>query len=178
MSVLRFAGRRAAWAVAGCVAAAWFVGCACKPDPPHEMLFSPVAKGLAGPADNSYCYVCHINYKNEPLAKRHRDGGVGCDKCHGWSDDHCSDEDGLTPPKVMYPKEKINGSCLQCHNAMKTVDLAALNAKLAAGQKKHCTDCHGSHSLAVRTRRWDKATGKLIYDDGVRMIGKSKMTGP
>jgi hypothetical protein len=29
---------------------------------------------------------------------------------------------------------------------------------------KVCTDCHGSHKLKVRTRMWDKETGKLIME--------------
>ena len=37
-----------------------------------------------------------------------------------------------------------------------------------------CTDCHGMHRMAHRTRRWDKITRKLIKDDGVRMMEERK----
>ena len=128
-----------------------------------------------GPADNNFCYVCHTNMKPEPLAAQHRKGGVGCMKCHGFSDAHSGDEDGLTPPQVMFPRDRVNRSCTQCHNGYRTVDLAALDATLRASAKPCCTDCHGEHRLTIRTRRWDKATGKLVYDDGVRMTSKSGM---
>ena len=39
----------------------------------------------------------------------------------------------------------------------------------AAGPKGRCTRCHGSHGIPVRTRRWDKGTRKLVFDDGVRL---------
>ena len=39
--------------------------------------------------------------------------------------------------------------------------------------KDTCSDCHGEeHRLKVRTRIWDKKTGKLLKDDGVRMMQK------
>lgn len=110
-------------------------------------------------ADNSRCYVCHINYEDEALAFVHAQANIGCEQCHGSSDAHCSDEDNITPPDIMYPAEKINSSCKGCHPT----------AKLG-GSKKYCTDCHGEHRLSYRTRKWDKATGELIEDDKVRML--------
>lgn len=110
-------------------------------------------------ADNSRCHVCHINYEDEELAVVHARANIGCEQCHGGSDAHCNDEDNITPPDIMYPAEKINSSCKGCHPA----------AKLGGG-KKYCTDCHGRHRLAYRTRKWDKTTGELIEDDKVRML--------
>jgi len=109
-------------------------------------------------ADNSRCYVCHINYEEEALAVTHARANIGCEKCHGTCYAHCSDEDNITPPDIMYPPEKINSFCKGCHP----------QAKLSGG-KKYCTDCHGEHRLSYRTRRWDKTTGELIQDDKVRM---------
>jgi hypothetical protein len=40
----------------------------------------------------------------------------------------------------------------------------------SAKKNKYCTDCHGEHRLTIRTRQWDKNTGKLIEDDKVRMM--------
>lgn len=125
-----------------------------------------------GPADNSFCFVCHANYKKEKLTVRHAKAGVGCMKCHGSSDKHSSDEDGLTPPEIMYAKAAVNPACMACHARAKIQDVAAHKPVLAAtaAAPKVCTDCHGrGHRLKVRTRRWDKTTGKLIADDGVRM---------
>ena len=113
--------------------------------------------GLVG--DNSRCHVCHINYEDEELAVTHARASVGCERCHGASDAHCSDEDNITPPDIMYPLAKVNSSCKSCHP----------EGKLGGG-KKYCTDCHGEHRLSYRTRRWDKQTGELVEDDKVRML--------
>ena len=109
-------------------------------------------------ADNSRCYVCHINYEVEELTSMHAKADVGCERCHGTSDAHCSDKDNMTPPDIMYPADKVNSSCNSCHP----------DGKLGGG-KKYCTDCHGEHRLSHRTRRWDKATGKLIGEHEVQM---------
>ena len=110
-------------------------------------------------ADNSRCYVCHINFGEDKLTSIHAKADIGCERCHGASDAHCSDEDNITPPDIMYPAEKINSFCKSCHP----------DAKLG-GNKKYCTECHGEHRLSHRTRKWDKSTGKLIEDDKVRML--------
>ena len=145
------------------------IGWSCAVRPPHEPLGSPIEIAAAGPADNSFCYVCHLNFKKETLAQSHRPSGLGCASCHGYSDKHSSDEDGVTPPEVMYAQGKVNPSCVKCHNGYGTFAAAAEQAMWKASAKQYCTDCHGEHRLAVRTRRWDKVTGKLVYDDGVRM---------
>jgi len=114
----------------------------------------------AGPmADNSRCFVCHVNFDGEPLSVMHAKGDVGCEDCHGSSDKHCSDEDNITPPDRMFAKEAINEFCKGCHP----------KAKLGGG-KKYCVECHGSHKMAHRTRIWDKKTGELLDDDKVRML--------
>ena len=108
------------------------------------------------PADNSFCYVCHGNFVGEEISLNHESAGVGCTTCHGPSGGHSSDEDGLKPPDIMFAKEKIDSACKKCHTTA------------TAHPPKHCTDCHGDHVMASRTRRWDKNTGELIWDDGVR----------
>lgn len=133
------------------------------------------------PADNSYCYVCHVNLKEEELAELHRPAGVGCMDCHGWSDDHSADEDNVTPPDTMFPRWSVASSCLRCHghdadDANEPARRPAV-AATAGGRRVVCTDCHGTHRLAVRTRQWDKITGKLIYDDGVRMVSSQPASG-
>jgi hypothetical protein len=142
------------------------------------------------PADNSYCFACHMNYQRESLAAGHQRAGVGCTRCHGESDRHSTDENNVTPPDIMFPKERLNDACLKCHAPEKLLARGdeKAHAALLAGKgdqdppgsgatqpareigKKYCTDCHGQHALNVRTRLWDKKTGRLIADDGVRMV--------
>lgn len=131
------------------------------------------------PADNSYCLVCHINLETEELVKLHGPEGVGCETCHGMSDDHSSDEDNLTAPEIMWAKHRINPRCMTCHprdDLLNSEDggesheevLARWTKKPPAKDEgeRYCTDCHGDHHIPNRTRVWDKVTGKLLKRTG------------
>jgi len=155
-----------------CVSAAWlFVQAASggAPGRVERLTGLPEYARLCGAragADNSYCFVCHTNYKEESLASRHQKAGIGCMACHGDSFQHSADENGLTPPDFIYAPETIDPLCCNCH-LLADHEPMLVGADAAAS----CTDCHGKeHRLKVRTRRWDKTTRKLISDDGVRMI--------
>jgi len=110
-------------------------------------------------ADNSRCYVCHINYVREPLAAKHAQAKIGCARCHGPSDAHIADESWAsggngTAPGIMYPRAKINSFCLSCHPKDK-IDAKRHKGVLAGtGKEKHCTDCHGKHRLPIRRCKW------------------------
>jgi hypothetical protein len=141
-----------------------------KPDPSKK----PVE------ADNSFCLVCHINLETEELVKTHHPVGIGCETCHGFSDDHSSDEDNLIAPEIMWAKHRINPRCMTCHprvDLLKSEDggdshrevLARTVKPVADGEddaERYCTDCHGKHRIPVRTRLWDKETGKLLKRTG------------
>ena len=121
------------------------------------------------PADNSYCYVCHVNYKAEDITKVHEKYSIGCEACHGMSDNHSSDENGLTAPDIMFARDKITAYCTTCHSpdTLRKVRkhrrfVFTDNSKI----QKVCTECHGEHRLENRTRRWNKETGVLIWKDG------------
>ncbi|MHC4505968.1 MAG: multiheme c-type cytochrome [Planctomycetota bacterium] len=121
------------------------------------------------PADNSYCFVCHLNYQEEPLAENHRAHGIGCAKCHGPSDAHVEDEAAETAPETMYARSRINPACRACHAepALRTECKSAVST--AAAAPGVCTDCHGEHRLVERTRKWDKKTGELTWTNGEGM---------
>ncbi len=143
---------------AGCPAAAT------RTDAPHALPARP-RPGDAAPkeptVDNDRCFVCHANFQEEPLVAFHAGGGVGCEKCHGDSKAHTNDEDNVTAPDRMYPREKINASCLACHPGSQIVREPAPAPGAPAGGAA-CTDCHFKHRLARRDRIWDKNTGKLL----------------
>ena len=130
------------------------------------------------PADNFYCFVCHMNYDGEELALDHELVGVGCSTCHGVSDRHSADEDGITPPEKMFSRDEINAYCMTCHAEADIKDSISHKPLFDKTSKDEhvCTDCHGKHRLTVRTRRWDKKTGELISDDGVRMMYEDSPT--
>ena len=142
----------------------------------------PVATVIAGPvamqedegADNSWCTVCHINLQDEKLVAIHQPIGTGCEQCHGISDNHSADEDGITAPDKMFPRDGIIEFCQGCHPdevlLAKPVHKVVLTGKNAG--KKVCTDCHGKHKLENRTRIWNKKTGELTGRDGTPLMDK------
>ena len=116
--------------------------------------------GPAGPvADNNRCFVCHLNYVQEPIAVVHAKANIGCANCHGNCDAHIADESWAsggngTPPGILYTRDKVNPFCFGCHSRD---NLPALHhAAFLAGtaQEKYCTDCHGQHRLAQRKCKW------------------------
>ena len=155
-------------------------GCAQPQTPPPALhpapaaapsaLSAPAASGQPAdaPADNSYCYVCHINFQSESLTQAHAKAGVGCEQCHGLSDAHSADEDGLTAPDRMFPADRIHGFCMECHPARDLEPVADHASVLGdkSAPRPSCTSCHGEHRLSVRTRRWNKETGELIWRPG------------
>jgi len=124
---------------------------------------------------NPFCMACHLDFDEEDLALEHEVLGIGCERCHGESLRHRSDEANITPPEIMYPKERINPACMMCHPRNDLRDRKdhqpILEASLSTSEarpadenaKNYCTDCHGvQHHMKVRTIRWDKATGTLL----------------
>lgn len=119
-------------------------------------------------ADNSPCLVCHANFEEEPLSRRHARAGVGCVKCHGESLDHRSDENNTTPPDRMFPRSEIDRACRECHPThnvpAKLVVATYLERcrEITNPEKLVCTDCHGKHRMNYRSIFWDKRTGRLL----------------
>lgn len=136
----------------------------------HDALHGPKAiEKACEAADNSYCYVCHLNFDGEEFVARHMAAGVGCTKCHGDSEKHADDEAHVVPPDVMYPEGKINASCTsdKCHLEAEMKKEIGHRPYYAGAhtEKEHCTDCHGEHRLDERQRKWDKVTRKLIWPE-------------
>ena len=122
---------------------------------------------------NPFCAACHYGFDEEELALNHELAGIGCERCHGESERHRSDEDNITPPEIMYPKARINPTCMMCHprgeiNHVSHHKPLLAGAKTvfdpeAASRKIYCTGCHAKrHRINVRTIRWNKATGELL----------------
>lgn len=110
-------------------------------------------------ADNSRCFVCHINYVKEELAVDHALADIGCAKCHGVSDAHIADESWAsggngTAPDIMYPRDKVNPLCLGCHEKKELKPKKHKEFLAGTSEEKYCTDCHGEHRLAKRKCKW------------------------
>ena len=110
-------------------------------------------------ADNSRCFVCHINYMQEDIAVTHARANIGCAQCHGESDEHIADESWAsggngTAPEIMYLRPKINPFCMGCH-PKDQIDAEQHKPLFAAGATQMvCTDCHGDHRLTNRKCKW------------------------
>ena len=110
-------------------------------------------------ADNSRCFVCHINYMEEDIAVVHARAEIGCARCHGESDEHIADESWAsggngTAPEIMYPRPKINPFCMSCHTKDK-IDTEQHKPLFANFEKMVCTDCHGNHRIITpRKCKW------------------------
>jgi hypothetical protein len=125
---------------------------------------------------NQFCSACHYGFSDEELARTHEKAGIGCERCHGESERHRSDENNITPPEIMYPKAKINPTCMMCHPRHKIRHVASHKTLLTGAKtvfdsadensnQMYCTDCHApDHRINFRTIRWNKETGELIKE--------------
>ena len=123
---------------------------------------------------NIFCSACHYGFSDEKLARTHELAGIGCERCHGESERHRSDENNITPPEIMYPKAKINPTCMMCHPRHDIRHVADHKVLLAGaktvfdsadegGNQIYCIDCHAPHHrINFRTVRWNKETGELL----------------
>ncbi len=130
------------------------------PEAPHDW---------AGPDGiNENCFVCHGNYRSEPLVHSHAKEKVGCTKCHGQSLPHQRDEDHRTPPDKMYGREGVDAMCHACHEEHDVPAVKVLKRwQQRCPQKTNpkevvCTDCHHEHRLTARNVVWDRTTRKLV----------------
>jgi hypothetical protein len=102
---------------------------------------------------NAACYVCHMTFVKEELAKVHLKEKVGCIECHGLSDKHANDENiGATKPDITFKRQQVDASCDKCHEThdapAKKVVARLSERHLPANPAPICTDCHGQHKIA------------------------------
>lgn len=132
---------------------------------PTEPSLPPTPRAAA---ENVPCWVCHANFREEPLAVQHAAGDVACVDCHGPSYAHRNDENNTTPPEVMYPADRIDPACQKCHATHDVPARQVIARWLQISPNKTdpqaivCTDCHGKHRLRHRSVRWDPRTGRLL----------------
>jgi len=118
------------------------------------------------PSPDSACFVCHANFEDEKLAKKHADTRAeklareedpehlrpakdrpkraGCVGCHGPSFHHRSDEDNVTVPDIMYTRGEVQAACLACHFPHKN-ETKRKDGDGPPPPNPVCTDCHGRH---------------------------------
>jgi formate-dependent nitrite reductase cytochrome c552 subunit len=122
-------------------------------DPPKIKKGSPEADATDALGANVACYVCHMTFVKEELARVHLAGKVACINCHGPCVKHANDENiGATRPDIIFKRSEVDAACIKCH---KGHDVAAVKViarfkerKLPLSQSAVCTDCHGMHRIA------------------------------
>jgi hypothetical protein len=133
---------------------------------------------------NGACYVCHGNYRSEPLVTSHAKQKVGCTECHGQSLPHQVDEFHRTPPEKMYGLHNVDTMCAKCHeehdaSARKVIGRWRTRCPAKADPKEIvCTDCHFEHRLKFRTVWWNKQTGELVIRGKERTKVAPDLTKP
>jgi hypothetical protein len=125
---------------------------------------SAIAAAPAPKADNSLCYVCHLNLQTDEITAKHLTEGVGCAKCHGASHEHMQDEMLMTKPDRLYGRKEVDALCADCHDkphVEKQPQYAAFLQKWRGHDRPNgrvvtdasiCTDCHGTHVLHKKSQ--------------------------
>jgi hypothetical protein len=130
----------------------------------RAILYAAVPSRPAGPpaaegdcdddplGDNAACYVCHMTFIKEDLAKQHLVAKVGCIKCHGLSEKHANDENiGTSKPDILFPRGGIDAGCVKCHEkhdvSARKVIARFVDRRLPSTPTPVCTDCHGHHKI-------------------------------
>jgi len=111
-------------------------------EPTEEQAAAAVTEAAT---ENMACFVCHANYRGEFLAECHAKVNVGCINCHGDSFAHRNDENNTTPPETMYPAEKIDPFCQECHDAHDISAKKIIARWIEQKAKKPNATCEGCH---------------------------------
>lgn len=113
----------------------------------------------ASTADNSRCFVCHLNYATDELAVTHAQTGFGCAYCHRESSEHIADESwtsggtGTAPDRIFRP-EQVKPFCLRCHELGSLSREVHTSVASQDSTEGRCTLCHGDHLLENRITNW------------------------
>jgi len=118
--------------------------------PPERIGSEPPAPEVIDPADVESteknplggCGSCHVDVEDELKESAHLVEEVGCIACHGPSDGHIRDENNEVLPDEVFAREDVDRLCGECHTCSRP------KAAKTPADRKVCTDCHQSHSLA------------------------------
>lgn len=122
------------------------------PSPPAAEAPAAPATDVEALGQNAACYVCHMTFVKEELAKVHLANKVTCVNCHGLSEKHANDENvGATKPDIVYQRDAVDGSCQKCHEEhdvpARQVVARFRERELPGDRAVICTECHGTHKI-------------------------------
>jgi hypothetical protein len=96
------------------------------------------------------CELCHIDVEDEFAPSPHFAEKIACVDCHGFSEGHLADENNDIKPDVVFNRENTDPLCKECHACSRSKD--SQPAKAPPEGAAICTDCHGHHDLALKTK--------------------------
>ena len=107
---------------------------------------------------NDLCFVCHLDMKTEEISTVHQAEDIGCDQCHGPSEQHMHDEMLMTKPDRLYGRTEVEAMCKKCHQDTheEPGKVSAFRQKWMGKRRSNgrvintdsvCTDCHGAHNI-------------------------------
>lgn len=167
--------------------------------PPKGNAAKPIAKpsvsstkpATKAAADNSICFVCHLELQKEQLTVSHQAENIGCVRCHGSSADHMHDEMLMTKPDQLFGRQEVDAMCGKCHEEPHKEKAKEVKAFLdqwrgkdrpngrVVSDRSICTDCHGTHNIvkALGAKKTQQQEAKWINAFDGRSLAGWKPSG-
>jgi hypothetical protein len=89
------------------------------------------------------CRQCHVDVEEQYVGGVHYKENVACTRCHGPSEGHIADENNEVKPDELFARDDVDRLCGECHECFREDDADP------PGERKVCTECHGSHETVV-----------------------------
>ncbi|HUQ94448.1 MAG TPA: cytochrome c3 family protein [Bryobacteraceae bacterium] len=113
------------------------------------------------------CAPCHAEQLADWKTHKHFAKNVGCEVCHGASQQHRNAVGATSPDQVAAPDE-VPALCGQCHSGQRKPYEASKHGKLVLARSEtraaNCATCHGVHSPrggAAMQRQCDRCHATL-----------------
>jgi hypothetical protein len=113
------------------------------------LLFTLLMASLSAQEIGNLCAPCHGEYVAGLKTHKHSAKGIGCEVCHGSSQQHRNAAGATSPDRVAAPDE-VPALCGGCHTAQRKQYERSKHGVLVLARSKtraaNCGTCHGVHS--------------------------------
>ncbi|MCZ2152192.1 MAG: hypothetical protein LC126_30995 [Bryobacterales bacterium] len=108
-----------------------------------------IISSLSAQETGRLCAPCHAEYVADLKTHKHFAKGIGCEVCHGSSQQHRNAAGATAPDRVAAPDE-VPALCGGCHTAQRKEYEPSKHGVLVLARSKtraaNCGTCHGVHS--------------------------------
>lgn len=105
--------------------------------------------GLQAQENPNLCAACHTDPYEELQSHKHAKNAIGCETCHGTSQQH-RNAVGATPPDRVAAPEQQPALCGACHPGQRKAYEGSKHGQLVLAKSRtraaSCGTCHGVHS--------------------------------